>query len=135
VGGRTRLPAPGGPTLSPRGGMSTSKEHLRSHTPRDARGRHPVSRDLGDPGRMPRPSGRLQPRGPSARRMAPNCHSPAQPGHSLPRRTRPSCRRMPLTRSHFPPAPNRLLPHTCGRAPSRAEDAGVGRETTEFNDS
>lgn len=75
-------------------------------------------------------------RGPAERRMAPNCHPPAGPGHSLPRRHTPlASPHAPLIASHFPPTPSLDAPHTRHPAPSQGgRSPGSGRESTEFND-
>lgn len=104
------LPARGGTTLSRlrrnagKGGRALTPAH--THTPGRA-ARPPASTRLppGAPRRAPNAEAERPraARGPAARRMAPNCHPPARPRHSLARAARPSRRRMPLYSPYISP--------------------------------
>lgn len=105
-------------------------EECREGGPRTHTRAHAHSGRAASPHPPPTPSaaagaectGRAAASSPPARRMAPNCHPPAQPGHSLPRRHTPLVPpQAPSLASYFPPTPN-WIPRTLAiRLPLKAE--------------
>lgn len=138
VGGHMPLPARGGTTLSRlrrnagKGGRALTLAH--THTPRRATGPHPPSTHSAAPNvqaQWPRAV-----RGPPVQRMAPNCHppSPASPLPPPPLHA-PRATACPLTRLTFSDNLLTGLPHTSHPTPPQGgRSPGLGRKTTEFND-
>lgn len=134
AGGHMPLPARGGTTLSRlrrnagKGGRALTLAH--THTP--GRAAPPARTRLPPPARRRAPNAQAQrpraARGPAARRMAPNCHPPAQPGHSLPRRHTPLVSpHAPFLASHFPPTPNWIPAHSPSGSLSRRKVPRIGK--------
>lgn len=117
------------------GGTRThTRAHAHSGPRRPPARQHPPS--TGAPRRAPNAEAERPraARGPAARRMAPNCHPPARPRHSLARRRTPlASPHAPLLALHFPltGSPHTRHPEAWskgGRSP------GADRESTQFRD-